>query len=139
MRATDTDRVAELATQLGYPSTSDDIAARFKELEARPAEHAILVATDAADTPIAWIHVARIRSLVESEVAMIGGLVVGEGSRSSGVGAALVAAAEAWARERGARTMSVRSRTERERAHRFYEREGYVQIKLSHVFHKPLV
>ena len=35
--------------------------------------------------------------------------------------------------------MTVRSRIARERAHRFYEREGYVLEKTSHVFRKPLV
>ena len=47
--------------------------------------------------------------------------------RSAGIGAALVEAAEAWARERGATAIIVRSRSTRERAHRFYERIGYVE------------
>jgi hypothetical protein len=34
--------------------------------------------------------------------------------------------------------MQVRSRMSRERAHRFYEREGYEQVKTSVVFRKPL-
>jgi len=82
--------------------------------------------------------VGRIAALAEGDVAMIAGLVVGEGQRSAGVGAELLDAAEAWASEHGARTMSVRSRTERARAHRFYEAHGYRQVKLSHVFTKPL-
>ena len=59
----------------------------------------------------------------------IGGLVVDDGHRSAGIGAELLAAAEAWARESGATKMVVRSRVARERAHRFYEREGYASSR----------
>ena len=138
MRGTDAERVADLTTQLGYPASAEDISARFEDLDGRPDEHVILVATDDAGEAIAWIHVARLRSMEVSDVALIGGLVVGDGHRSGGVGAELLAAAEAWARERGATKMTVRSRSTRPRAHRFYERHGYVQVKISHVFDKPL-
>jgi len=58
---------------------------------------------------------------------------------SEGIGAALVEAAEGWARHRGATEMIVRSRSARVRAHRFYERIGYAEVKRSHVFVKSLV
>jgi GNAT superfamily N-acetyltransferase len=45
--------------------------------------------------------------------------------RGRGTGAALMAAAEAWARERGAVTLRLTTAVRRERAHRFYERLGY--------------
>jgi len=137
MVGADVARVADLTTQLGYPSTDEQIAARFAEVDARP-DQAVLVATDESDTAIGWVQVGRIAALAEGDVAMIAGLVVGEGQRSAGVGAELLDAAEAWAAQHGARTMSVRSRTERARAHRFYEAHGYRQVKLSHVFTKPL-
>jgi GNAT superfamily N-acetyltransferase len=137
MLRADAPRVADLTTQLGYPSTPDQILERFAAIERR-GEAVILVATDETDAPIAWIQVSRIAALAESDVAMIGGLVVDDAHRSAAIGARLLDAAEAWAREQGARTMSVRSRTERTRAHRFYEARGYRQIKLSHVFEKPL-
>jgi predicted N-acetyltransferase YhbS len=138
MRATDVARVAELTTELGYPSTAQEIAQRFAEVGRRP-EGVVLVATGPDDEPVGWIRVLRIASLEASDVAMIAGLVIGDGHRSAGIGADLLEAGEAWSREHGARTMSVRSRSTRPRAHRFYERHGYVQVKLSHVFEKPLV
>jgi GNAT superfamily N-acetyltransferase len=138
MRPDDAPRAAELATQLGYPSSADEVAARFAEIEARPHD-AVLVATDDADAVIGWIHVVRVASLAVSDTALIGGLVVDEAHRSAGIGAELVAAAEAWAREHGARVITVSSRTTRERAHRFYENLGYEESKRSHVFAKPLV
>ena len=137
MVESDAERVADLTTELGYPSTAEEISTRFAAVEERP-ESAVLVAVDESDAPIGWIQVTRIAALAESDVAMIAGLVVGDGHRSGGVGAELLEAAESWAREHGARTMSVRSRTERARAHRFYEAHGYRQVKLSHVFGKRL-
>jgi GNAT superfamily N-acetyltransferase len=138
MVASDAAIVADLTTQLGYPSSADEIATRFAELRGRHDDE-VLVATDSNDTPIGWVHVARVAALESSATAFIGGLVVDDAHRSGGIGAELLAAAEDWARRRGAATMIVRSRSTRERAHRFYERAGYAQIKLSHVFEKPLV
>jgi GNAT superfamily N-acetyltransferase len=138
MRAADVPRVAALTTELGYPSTTEEIERRFTAVSARP-EGVVLVATDGEDEAIGWIHVLRVASLEASDVAMVAGLVIGERHRSAGIGADLLAAGEAWSRKHGARTMAVRSRSTRPRAHRFYERHGYVQIKLSHVFEKPLV
>ena len=138
MTAADAPLVAELSTQLGYPTTADEAARRLALLEARPNEHAALVADDGGRA-VGWIHVELAVSLATSLGASIGGLVVDEGHRSGGIGAALLAAAEAWARERGAETRVVRTRITRERAHRFYEREGYALAKTSHVFEKRLV
>ena len=138
MRREDATRVAGLTGQLGYPSTPDDIGGRFAYVCSRPDDE-VLVAVDEHDEPIGWIHVSRFASLEASDLALIGGMVVGDGHRSAGIGEALLAAGEAWAREHGASTMVVRSRSTRERAHRFYERHGYHTVKTSHVFEKPLV
>lgn len=135
MTAADAPLVADLTTQLGYPSTANETAMRLAALDDRSAA---LVADDDG-RPVAWVHVALVTSLISGVKADIGGLVVDEAVRSSGIGAELLAAAEDWAREHGATTMVVRSRVARERAHRFYEREGYDLIKTSHVFEKRLV
>ncbi len=134
----DAGRVAELTTQLGYPVDAETLVSRLAEVRTRPADE-LLVAVDADDLPVGWIHVARLALLEASALACINGLVVDEDRRSEGIGAALVAAAEAWARDRGATKIMVRSRSTRMRAHRFYERIGYVEIKRSHVFSKSIV
>ena len=131
-------QAAELATQLGYPSTAEEVALRFAALRERSTE-AVLVAADAEGRAIGWIHVGRVFSLAVSDTALIGGLVVDEAHRSERIGAELLAAAEAWARDQGVRTMTVSSRVTRDGAHRFYLREGYELRKTSHVFAKPLV
>ncbi len=135
MTAADAPLVADLTTQLGYPSSTEETVERLAALDAR---HAALVA-DEDGRAVGWVHVALVTSLVSGLKADIGGLVVDDAHRSSGIGAELLAAAEAWAREHGATRMVVRSRIARERAHRFYEREGYALVKTSHVFEKRLV
>jgi GNAT superfamily N-acetyltransferase len=130
--------VAELASQLGYPSSADDIDRRLEELASNP-RAAALVATDVDEDVIGWIQVERTPSLAVGDTALIGGLVVDEARRSGRIGKALLEAGESWAREHGARTMIVYSRVAREGAHRFYEREGYELVKTSHNFAKSLV
>ena len=130
--------MAVLTTQLGYPVEADELAPRLDEVQART-DDGLFVATDADGEVVGWIHVARIALLEASGMALINGLVVDEEARSAGIGTELVAAAERWAREHGATTIMVRSRSTRQRAHRFYERIGYAEVKRSHVFERPLV
>jgi GNAT superfamily N-acetyltransferase len=138
MTPADAPLVADLTTQLGYPTTTEETAERLSSIAARPDEHAALVADDDGRA-LGWVHVELSTSLESGLKANIGGLVVDDEHRSFGLGAELLAAAEAWAREHGARRMVVRSRVTRERAHRFYEREGYTLVKTSHIFEKRLV
>jgi GNAT superfamily N-acetyltransferase len=137
MSAADVPVVAELAGQLGYPSSAADIEHRFRALATRDTD-AVLVAAD-GPAVIGWIHVSLVASLAVSDTALIGGLVVDEAHRSGRIGAALVEAAEGWARDQGATMITVSSRVTRERAHRFYLREGYAHLKTSHIFSKSLV
>ena len=136
--AADLAPMAELTTQLGYPVDPETLGERLADMRARTADE-VLVAVDEDNHPIAWVHVALLATLEASDLAAINGLVVEEGHRSSGLGASLVDAAEHWARDRGATTILVRSRSTRVRAHRFYQRLGYHEVKRSHVFEKRLV
>jgi GNAT superfamily N-acetyltransferase len=137
MTAADAPLVADLTTQLGYPTTADQTAQRLATLSERPEEHAILIA-DEDGRAVGWVHATIYTSLESGRVATLGGLVVDEAHRSGGIGAELLAAAEAWARDRGVERMVVRSRIAREGAHRFYVREGYALVKTSHLFEKVL-
>jgi GNAT superfamily N-acetyltransferase len=138
MRSADAEAVADLTTQLGYPVEAEAQRARIVEVLGDPTNHAALVATDANDRPIGWVHVERLRHLEADGTAQLMGLVVDEAHRSNRVGTELLSAAEAWAVQAGCRRMTIRSRITRERAHRFYEREGYALEKTSHVFRKAL-
>jgi GNAT superfamily N-acetyltransferase len=133
---TDAPALAALAGELGYPTGPEALLGRLAALH--PTDAAVFVSTDADDVPTGWCHVEMRRTLVEPVSALILGLVIEEGHRSGGIGAALLEAAERWARARGCRQLVVATRVTRERAHRFYAREGYEVSKTSYFLTKAL-
>jgi GNAT superfamily N-acetyltransferase len=136
MRPEDAESVAVLAGQLGYPSSTEQVRLRMSQVMGR-ADVESLVAEDAGRV-IAWLHVEMRHSLVSDHEAQVMALVVDEACRSRGIGAAMMAAAAAWAREHDAERLRVGSRVTRTDAHRFYERLGYDLSKTSHWFEKRL-
>jgi GNAT superfamily N-acetyltransferase len=136
MAASDADRVAHLMTQLGYPSTSQQIAQRFERIDGQ-SNQALFVADDEGQV-VASVHVAANPYLENDASAEILGLVVADGHRSQGVGKALVSAAEAWAEKLGCGVLRVRSNTIRTRAHGFYDRAGFERVKTQLCFEKRL-
>ncbi len=137
MRRADATAVADLAGQLGYPSTPGQAERRMEAVEGhRPA--AALVAEGPGGEVLGWIHVYAVHGLVSDPYAEIGGLVVDEGARCRGVGRTLLAAAEEWAAGQGLREVALRSNVIRVRAHEFYRRLGYDGPKTQHRFRKRL-
>jgi len=132
----DAGAVAKLATQLGYPSSEEQLVERIARVVGR--EDAAALVADDAESVVAWIHVELRLTLVTDQGAQVMALVVDERCRGRGIGAALMAEAERWARERGANTLRVGSRTSRTAARRFYERAGYRLTKTSNWFEKQL-
>jgi GNAT superfamily N-acetyltransferase len=133
----DSPRLAELSQQLGYPQSSAMLGEQLARIRANP-DHAVFVASEEEERPVGWIHV-YLRSLLQEEpYAEVGGLVVAESRRGSGVGTALLEEAERWAGDRGIGRVMLHCSVVRERAHRFYARNGYRVIKQSLVFGKGL-
>jgi GNAT superfamily N-acetyltransferase len=128
--------LAELSRQLGYPADPAEIVARLAELLPRD-DHLVLIAVEGQE-PVGWIHALIRRQLHGHAFAEITGLVVAETYRGTGIGLALLEAAEHWARDRGLSWVRVRSNVVRERAHGFYLRHGYASTKTSRVFDKDL-
>ncbi len=131
-RPEDRDALARLATELGYPTTPEQMAERLVRIDLDPL-HAVFVA-DAGEGAIAFLHVLETRTLESPAHAEIAGLVVAEGARGRRVGVRLVEAADAWARDRGLPELRVRSNVMRLDAHRFYEREGFRLAKTQKVY-----
>jgi len=127
----DADPLAMLSGELGYPSTSAQIASR---LDALPEDHRVWVAREEGGRVVGWIHAYVARHLVLDPYVEIGGLVVGEGARGRGIGPRLIEQACAWARALGCDRVGVHSNVVRTDAHRFYEREGFVLEKRQGVF-----
>jgi GNAT superfamily N-acetyltransferase len=136
-RLEDAPTLAVLATQLGYPTRSDEAEARLRDVLALPGG-AVLVAEDEDGAVIGWIHVFGAHRIEAAPFAEIAALVVDETRRGRGTGAALVEAAAEWAVGHGFRNLRVRSNVVRERTHAFYERLGFARSKAQVVFVKPI-
>ncbi|MDE1177878.1 MAG: GNAT family N-acetyltransferase [Edaphobacter sp.] len=129
--------VAALSCQLGYESTAEDLRRRLEEILPLKDDHGIFIAS-LGDEVVGWGESEIMRHLQSDAHALITGLVVKDGIRSMGVGSRLCEAIESWVKGRGVAVIRVTSRSIRERAHRFYLREGYTEIKISKVFEKSL-
>jgi len=138
MTAGDAERVAALSGELGYPSTPEQIQARFRAVQERT-DASVLVAADASGRVQGWVHVYGRYHLESDRTAEIGGLIVASECRGQGIGRSLMSAAEAWARERGYGQVRLGSNTLRADAHRFYLDLGYTIAKSHYRFQKPIV
>lgn len=122
--ASDSDALARLCTQLGYPAQPSDMPARLAQLRNDPNVRA-LVATD-GDAVVGLIT-TQVRYTMNhaTPIAQITMLVVDEAQRGKGIGRALVDASEAWARECGCQRIVVTTALNRAGAHAFYESVNY--------------
>jgi GNAT superfamily N-acetyltransferase len=127
--------LADLSGQLGYAADAATLGERLRRVREQRAGE-VFVAVDEHANVLGWTHVVPRLHLEEIPFAELAGLVVADGARSLGVGARLLAAAEAWSRAAGFTRLRVRSNVVRERAHGFYRREGYVERKRQVVFEK---
>ncbi len=120
----DADRLAALMTELGYPTTPDQMTARLTRILA-DGDYGTFVACDGAT--IAGMIGTRIGPLYEFDepYGQIMVLVVGDGHRRSGSGGVLLHAAERHFAERSIRFSVVTSANRRADAHAFYAKHGY--------------
>lgn len=130
-------RMAELASQLGYKSSSEEIARRFGAMR-ESADSVVFVAETAHGEVAGWIGVFVYRCLEAEARAELSGIVVDEKKRSLGIGGRLLERAEEWARGKGCAAIGARSNAIRDRAHQFYIRLGYEHYKTQKSFHKKL-
>src|ERR1700732_1032984 len=133
----DYDKIANLAGQLGYPSTAKQVQMRI-DARSTSSQHAVYVAELSEGQIAGWIGLYVFRSVEQDSCAGISGLIIDQQIRSRGVGKALLDAAENWARSQGCNAMSVHSNVTRERAHQFYTRNGYDCVKIQKYLVKAL-
>lgn len=134
-RPTDVLQLAALCHQLGYPSSPEEVHRRLQRLLREP-EYALFVAENGDGAVIGWVHIFLRPLLEEDLMAEVGGLVVDKAYRGRGIGCQLLERAERWARRRGCCAVVVRSNVIRQRAHTFYRRFGYAEVKTQRVFRK---
>ena len=133
----DAAELARLTSQLGYPVSEASLRTRMDRMFSS-IDDCLLVAESPNGKLEGWIH-GFLCQLLESDYRVeIGGLIVDERCRRSGVGRGLVNAIEDWAGEHGATELSVRCREERAESHKFYESLLFRHIKTQRVFRKCL-
>ncbi len=136
-RPEDTERLAWLCGQFGYPVEAEALSQRQQAIE-ESGDHAVYVATTHEGQVIGWVQICIRRLLLAGRLAEIEGLVVDQQYRRQGVGQRLVARAEDWARSQGCEGVQVRSNVLRPEAKGFYPALGYENYKMSRVYRKAL-
>lgn len=134
--AQDANAIANLSNQLGYRTTANAVHQRLEQMQHLAHSAVFVAALDAG--VIGWIHIYLCQLLQTDLQAEIGGLVVDDNYRGSGVGRQLLQQVEQWAQHR-CHSIYVRSNIVRDQAHIFYEKMGYNYIKTSLAFRKDLV
>lgn len=137
VKAGDAELLAELAGQLGYPTSVKEMKGRLRDV-LKDKDAACFVAENGSGRVVGWTHVSVTPLLEVERRAEVNGLIVDETVRSRGAGALLLQAAEKWAQGKKCRGMSVRSNVIRERAHGFYLRNAYEHYKTQKAFRKSL-
>jgi GNAT superfamily N-acetyltransferase len=133
----DSERIAILCQQLGYPASQEEVRRRLNQIQQNE-RHAVYVAELPDGRLVGWVHVYVCQLVVADPQAETGGLVVDEGYRRCGIGRLLMQKVEQWAREKGCRAVYLRSNIVRKDAHVFYEGIGYSNVKTSMAFRKVL-
>jgi GNAT superfamily N-acetyltransferase len=136
-RIGDADHISRLSDQLGYATTSEEVAHRIEGILCQD-DHSLEVVQGPDQNLVGWVHVFFSPLVVTGLDAEIGGLIVDQEHRGRGIGRGLMKQAEAWAREKGCQAIRLRSNIIRTEAHEFYEQVGYAKVKTQWVFRKDL-
>jgi GNAT superfamily N-acetyltransferase len=133
-RPADSEAVAGLLGELGYPTTAEAVHSRL-ELLGIVGDR--IVVADSDDEVIGLAHL-QVTPAIEHDrpAAKIGALIVAEAHRGEGVGRALVEAMDAEARARGCALLFLTTSARRTDAHEFYKRVGLEETGKR--FTKPL-
>ena len=121
---TDAEPIGRLITELGYPTTTAEMADRLTAILNDPS-YVTFVAVQ--DTNVIGVAGATLSLYYEKDgiYSRLAVLAVSSTARGLGIGHQLVEAVERWSAGRGAREVFVNSGFHRDDAHVFYERCGY--------------
>ena len=117
-----------LIGQLGYRTDEAQVAERLAAMHS-PSVQAFVALLDDAVAGCLTTSIMRVLHR-PAPVGRISMLVVDEGLRGRGIGAALIAAAEAALSATGCGLVEVTSNLRLAEAHRFYERLGYSRTSI---------
>ena len=120
----DAEAISELLGQLGYPSDAAAVRRRIANMRADGNQWTLIAEVDAEVVGMATIVVRHLINRDEP-FGRLAAVVVRDGWRSRGIGAALLAKTEEICRACGCSAIEVTSALTRTRAHAFYERLGF--------------
>ena len=128
----DSSAIACLMSQLGYPTSSDEMKERLAAI--LPDSDYMTFVAEYEEEVVGVIGVGVNRYYEKNGTyGRLLALVVDEKFKGYGTGASLVAEGERWLKEREVSSIVVNSGKQRSDAHRFYERLGYEETGLRFV------
>ena len=122
----DMDSLAILTSQLGYPTTIEEMSLRMSHITKQANCRTIIAEFDGK--VVGYIGVVKSPFWEQNgHYIRIQALIVDSDYRNSGIGKALINYAESWGREVGAKLIALNcgNRPERENAHKFYTAMGF--------------
>jgi GNAT superfamily N-acetyltransferase len=124
--------LTSLVSDLGYPTTEDEIKLRFANIFSRSEFRTLLAVTENGEAAGLIGMTENYGYEHNAKYVRVLALVVGKDFRNLGVGRILMAEAENWAKELNAYMIVLTSglRDERKAAYAFYQRIGF-EIKSS--------
>jgi GNAT superfamily N-acetyltransferase len=120
----DTDAIARLMSELGYPTSARQMERRLASILADTSYRTFVASDGHAIVGVVGTRVGPMYE-IDDPYGQIMAMVVASTHRRQGVGVRLVQAAESHFVERGAAVAIVTSANRRDDAHAFYERRGY--------------
>lgn len=120
----DSEAIARLLDQLGYPASTAEIPTRLDRLSQADRAAVFLADRDGKVVGLATVHILSVVNRIR-DVAWLTALVVDESARGTGVGRRLVESVEAFARQQGCERLSVTTHEDRADARAFYVRIGF--------------
>ncbi len=134
-KSADVETLANLMTELGYPTSSEQMRRRLEAISDDPS-YATLVSERAGEV-LGMVGLRFEHSYGSDDSSVrIRAFVVGSEHHGKGVGRTLISAAEDWARRRGAKDVMLAAHKRRTDAHRFYLSMGYEVT--GYLFYKAL-
>src|SRR5215203_6568602 len=125
--AVDAQSICALSKQLGYHLTVSETETQIRAVLLRDDNSAFVAVS--GENVIGWIHGLKAIRIETGSFVEIGGLVVDERYRGKGIGEKLVNRIKQWCVEEGISSLKVRCNTKRLKAHKFYNKIGFIEIK----------